>query len=112
MLSGICLEAGCEHVTGIDTNETMCHLAEKHLWPLGKPGRGSSKPRFEVLHCSGGKAPVDLKGRKFDMMVRREGPGKKRPAHQHLCHAHAIDTTALAQSQWLIIEYTQSHPVA
>lgn len=69
MLSAICLEAGCKHVTGIDTNEAMCHLAQKHLRPLGRPLRGSTGPRFEILHCANRKAPEELEGRKFDMMV-------------------------------------------
>ena len=31
MLSALCLEAGCEHVTGVDVNMTMVSLASTHL---------------------------------------------------------------------------------
>jgi len=72
MLSAICLEAGCEHVTCVDTNETMCWIANKTLAPLGRRGRGGGRAagaRFEVLHCLNGKEPPELKNRMFDMMV-------------------------------------------
>jgi hypothetical protein len=81
MLSAICLEVGCAHVTGIDTNVTMCDMAERHLKPLGRPlpGSGSKAPRFRILHSDKGKLPEELKGQKFDMMVRRSGPGREQP---------------------------------
>ena len=65
MLSAICLEAGCASVTGLDTNETMCHLADLHLGKLRSRGGGS----FQVVHCPGGKAPAWFAGRRFDMLV-------------------------------------------
>lgn len=71
MLSAICLEAGCERVTGIDTNMTMCHLAQNNLKSVAKWLRGIGRKgvRYEVLHCENGKPPADLRSREFDMMV-------------------------------------------
>ena len=64
MLSALCLEHGCEHVTGIDVNNTMVQLASTHLAKLD-PRRS----RHTVLFVQKGKPPF-ADGEMFDMLVR------------------------------------------
>ena len=63
MLSALCLEHGCAHVTGVDTNETMCGLANQALAKI------STRKSFQILHVQPGKIAPGLQGVMFDMVV-------------------------------------------
>lgn len=58
LLSAICLEAGVEHVTSVDVNITMVHMASRHLRELDP-----SRRRFKVVHVEPGKLPFEAKVR-------------------------------------------------
>ena len=63
LLSALCLLHGCEHVTGVDTNESMVSLAGHHLKELDPRCR-----RHRVRHVLPNKPPPADMG-VFDMVV-------------------------------------------
>ena len=54
LLSAICLEAGVEHVTAVDVNETMANLASRNLRELDP-----SRRRHQVVLVEPGKMPFE-----------------------------------------------------